>query len=66
MIQLFAEEMLMVALQPGMPPEFDHLYFPQKKTLLFGRRIVEYTQNDKLKHILLSCIPQAKQRIILC
>jgi len=25
MIQLFAEEMLMVALQPGMPPEFDHL-----------------------------------------
>jgi len=31
MIQLFAEEMLMVALQPGMPPEFDHLYFSQKK-----------------------------------
>jgi len=27
MIQLFAEEMLMVALQPGMPPEFDHLAF---------------------------------------
>jgi hypothetical protein len=31
-IQLFAEEKLMVALQPGMPPEFVHIFHP-KKTL---------------------------------
>jgi hypothetical protein len=30
MIQLFAEERLMVALQPGMPPELDHVFHPKK------------------------------------
>ena len=37
MIQLFAEEMLMVALQPGMPPEFDHLAFGSTGELTPGK-----------------------------
>jgi hypothetical protein len=66
MIQLFAEERLMVALQPGMPPELDHVFHPKKHCDLGEKIVLEYTQNDKLTHNLLFCVPQAKQRIILC
>ena len=37
MFQLFAEEKLMVALQPGMPPEFDHIIFHTKKIMIWEK-----------------------------
>jgi hypothetical protein len=37
MIQLFAEERLMVALQPGMPPELDHVFHPKKNIVIWEK-----------------------------